>query len=224
VKPRIPVLAASLALIAAAVGGPVAAQSPGVEQSPDAGAQAPGAQAPGVGDQPHPAHIHVGACPEPGDVAFPLNDVVSPSDETVGAGTAIPVEVSSTVVEAALTDIVGGQHAINVHESAEALDAYIACGDVGGPMLGTADLAIGLAEQNGSGHHGVAWLHDNGDGTTRVDVILLTGSMPGTPGASEAPGASMAPVQSMAPAPGATTEPGGTTQPGGTEPAGTTAP
>jgi hypothetical protein len=197
-KPRIPVLAASLALVALAAGGGVGAQSPAPV------------------DPPHPAHIHDGVCPQPGDVVYPLNDLVTPGDEMVGvADTAIPVEISSTVVEAALTDIVSADRAINVHESADAMDVYIACGDLGGPMLGGSDLAIGLAEQNGSGHHGVAWLHDNGDGTTRVDVVLLT-SMPGggSPGASTAPAESMAPAQSMAPA--ESMAPAGTTEPAGT--------
>lgn len=210
-RSRIPILAASVALIAGAMAGAATAQSPGMEGSP--AAPAPGTEA------PHPAHIHVGACPEPGDIVFPLNDVVTPGDEMVGSSAALPVQVSSTVVESALADIVAGEHAINVHESADAMDVYIACGDIGGPMLGDADLAIGLAEQNASGHHGVAWLHDNGDGTTRVDVILIEGGMPTTPGASEAPAASMAPEMSAAP--GGTTEPAATTETETTAPEGT---
>src|SRR5262249_37713045 len=33
-------------------------------------------------------------------------------------------------------------------------------------------LVIGLGELNGSGYSGVAWLHDNGDGSTTVSVFL----------------------------------------------------
>ncbi len=50
-------------------------------------------------------------------------------------------------------------------------------------MMGS-DLAIGLAELNGSGHSGVAWLHDNGDGTTTVDVVLMHRGMMRTPEAT----------------------------------------
>jgi plastocyanin len=123
---------------------------------------------------PHPAHIHTGGCGDTlGEVVYPLNDVGMAADgEMMGSESAIPVDGSVTTVEAALADIVGGEHAINVHESADAMGNYIACGAVGGTMMGESDLAIGLGEQNDSGYSGVAWLHDNGDGTTDVSVFL----------------------------------------------------
>jgi hypothetical protein len=39
-----------------------------------------------------------------------------------------------------------GQHAINVHQSAEEIDVYIACGDIGGQMMDPT-LVIGLVER-----------------------------------------------------------------------------
>jgi plastocyanin len=131
---------------------------------------------------PHPAHIHAGSCPEPGDVVAPLSDVsfdmnvdgaASAGAEAVGQASAVPVEASITTVPLALADIVAGEHAINVHASAEDLGTYIACGDIGGTTIGTADLPIGLGELNDSGASGVAWLHDNGDGTTTVSVFIV---------------------------------------------------
>jgi hypothetical protein len=131
---------------------------------------------------PHPAHIHAGSCPEPGDVVAALSDVsfdmnvddtASAAPEPVGQASAIPVEASITTVPLALADIVAGQHAINVHASADDLSTYIACGDIGGITIGASDLPIGLGELNDSGASGVAWLHDNGDGTTTVSVFLV---------------------------------------------------
>ena len=131
---------------------------------------------------PHPAHIHAGSCPEPGDVVAALSDVsfdmnvdgsASAGAAPVGQASAIPVEASVTTVPLALADIVAGQHAINVHVSADDLATYIACGDIGGTTVGASDLPIGLAELNDSGASGVAWLHDNGDGTTTVSVFLV---------------------------------------------------
>jgi plastocyanin len=128
----------------------------------------------------HPAHIHNGTCDNLGDVVYPLNAVGAPMTDAngtpipemqMGATDAIPVDVSVTTVAASLNDLVGAAYAINVHESAENIGNYIACGNIGGMMMGS-DLAIGLGELNGSGYSGVASLHDNGDGTTTVAVYL----------------------------------------------------
>jgi hypothetical protein len=149
---------------------------------------------------PHPAHIHAGACPDVGDVVFPLEDV-APKDmmATPGAemddygtpGAAMDdygtpkagmtdedidwdkvVAMSTTVVQAPLSDILGAEHAINVHESAEHIDKYIACGDITGePEDGS--LEIELEERNDSGVEGEAYLTDNGDDTTTVEVLLM---------------------------------------------------
>ncbi len=133
------------------------------------------------GDAPHPAHIHSGDCVNLGDVVFPLSDVSESAlvegtpiaGTAVGAAGGIPVAISGTNVAASLADILASPHAINIHESAENIGNYIACGNIGGAMVGTSDLAIGLGELNGSGYSGVATLHDNGDGTTAVSVYLI---------------------------------------------------
>src|ERR687893_742794 len=74
-----------------------------------------------------------------------------------------------TVVFAMSAPLARGQevaapHAVNVHESAEAIQNYIACGDIGGRVI-DGDLVIGLRELNASGHHGVAVLEGNDAGT-----------------------------------------------------------
>jgi plastocyanin len=143
----------------------------------------------------HPAHIHAGTCAALGDVVFPLSDVggammdaagTAVAGMAMGPETAIPVDVSITTVQADLNTIIGGGHAINVHESAENIGNYIACGDIGGMVMGS-DLAIGLGELNESGFSGVAWLHDNGDGTTTVSVFLTASHADGA--AMPSPGA-----------------------------------
>jgi hypothetical protein len=149
-----------------------------------AGAQATPEATPG---HAHPAHIHSGSCAALGDVVAPLSDVslnainnATPmAAEMVGASTAIPVLSSITTVDMAFEDIIGGEHAINVHESAENIGNYVACGDVGGMMVGETDLLFGIAPLNDSGLSGVGALHDNGDGTTTVYVYLSTGTSSG---------------------------------------------
>jgi plastocyanin len=122
-------------------------------------------------DAPHPAHIHSGTCDNLGDIVAPLGDVTElTAGESFGAQTAILVKESETDVPLPLGDILAAPHAINVHESAEAIQNYIACGDIGGRVI-DGDLTIGLRELNGSGHHGVAILA-GADDATGVKVYL----------------------------------------------------
>jgi LPXTG-motif cell wall-anchored protein len=65
----------------------------------------------------HPAHIHSGRCPNPGGVVHPLTNVVNGTSTTTIAG-------------ASLADVADGNHAINIHKSAEELSVYTACGDI----------------------------------------------------------------------------------------------
>jgi plastocyanin len=144
------------------------------------GRGAPMVRAQEEAEESHPAHIHSGTCAQLGDVVAPLSNIggealvdgTPMAGQQMGPASAIPVEVSITTVPMALADIISGGHAINIHESAENIGNYIACGDIGGTMIGTSDLAIGLGELNSSGYSGVAWLHDNGNGTTTVYVFL----------------------------------------------------
>ena len=130
-----------------------------------------------AGDGPHPAHIHSGTCDSLGDVVVPLSDVMATDEAThEGPESAHSVKISETVVDMPLQEIIDGGHAINVHESAEAIDVYIACGDIGGTLEtdedGRTHLIIGLGELNDSGHTGIAWLGDDGE-ETEVVISLI---------------------------------------------------
>ena len=65
----------------------------------------------------HPAHIHAGTCadldPTP---AYPLENVVDGRSETS--------------LDAAALEVLTGEFAVNVHESDENADRYVACGDI----------------------------------------------------------------------------------------------
>jgi plastocyanin len=140
----------------------------------------------------HPAHIHTGTCAELGDVVAPLTDIAHIGDdaERTGPASAIPVKSSVTVVDMPLQEIVDGGHAINVHRSADEIDTYIACGDIGGVVVTDEgeeenELVIGLGELNDSGHTGIAWLGAEGD-QTRVAVHLVEPSTMGEAGTEAA--------------------------------------
>ena len=179
VRSRMMALAAASALGLTIAGG-VAAQDASPVASPAAGGG-------------HPGHIHAGSCDNLGDVVVPLPDVVfgrtgagadlaspvaSPMATPMagGAAGAIPAAAVSTTVDLALADILAGEHAINYHASAEDMATYVACGALGGAPDAQGNLFVGLAEQNGSGVSGIAWLQENGAQTV-VTVFLSHAAM-----------------------------------------------
>lgn len=66
---------------------------------------------------PQPAHIHKGACPKPGDVVYPLTNVINGKSETI-----IDTTMDNLKKQFPL--------AINVHKSASESSVYTACGDL----------------------------------------------------------------------------------------------
>jgi hypothetical protein len=131
----------------------------------------------------HPAHVHVGTCAElDPNPAYPVDNVGSrltddeelPDAEDVkGSLTANPVEYSQTEIDVNLEDLLAEAHALNVHESDQNVANYIACGDIGGPLLDD-KLYIGLMEQNASGYVGIATFEKKDDDNTEVTIYLFS--------------------------------------------------
>jgi hypothetical protein len=71
----------------------------------------------------HPDHIHRGRCadPEPNPL-YPLSDVVLNPADREGR--------STTRVDVSLRELLAGEYLILVHESAQNLNVYLACGDI----------------------------------------------------------------------------------------------
>ncbi len=155
----------------------------------------------------HPAHIHDGTCAELGDVVYPLTNVSATGmmegmmsgtpvaddsmamGEMMGAAEATMVVTSATSIDASLADILDAPHAINVHESEANIGNYIACGEIGGMVMPSADgddggtLAVGLRQLNDSGYSGIAVLDGMGD-QTGVIILLAEGLAGETAGAA----------------------------------------
>lgn len=74
-----------------------------------------------------PAHIHVGSCPAPGAVKYPLTNVVDGRSETV-----LDVSLATLAKELPL--------AINVHKSKDDAKTYVSCGNI--VMDGMKDAAM----------------------------------------------------------------------------------
>ena len=135
----------------------------------DATPEAGGGAAP-----PRPVHIHSGNCEDLGDVVQPLTDLTGAAGAPVGqADLAAMAESSSTNVPLTLDAILGADHAINAHLSAEEIGTYIACGEIGGTLTDQGALIVGLRESQDSGFTGIAFLLPNPDGvSTDVSVFI----------------------------------------------------
>jgi uncharacterized cupredoxin-like copper-binding protein len=121
-----------------------------------------------------PAHIHFGNCNELGEIAQPLTDLTAPTGAQGGqARRAASAQSSYTSVPMTLDAILDGDHAINVHMSAEDIGTYIACGEVGGNLTDNGALILGLREQSNSGYTGIAYMAPGADGaSTDVSVFI----------------------------------------------------
>jgi hypothetical protein len=144
----------------------------------------------------HPAHIHKGTCAElDPNPLVPLDDVgprlndddeLPSGDDIKGSLNATPVEYSETEdLDVKFDDLFTEAHAINVHESAANPQNYIACGDIGGPVLDD-KVFIALHPQNDSGYFGIAVVEKDGDDNSKVTVYLSSG-LGGAPSAEGTP-------------------------------------
>lgn len=131
-----------------------------------------------AGDRP--VAIHSGTC---GDLdarpRFELYPLVAKRGEAEGPDAATPAEASFTTIDASMTDLLAGDHAVAVQASGAArrsdgAASLAACGEVGGVRAEAGSLAVGLREQNGSGVEGIAYLVPDPDvpGRTRVTVYV----------------------------------------------------
>ena len=136
-----------------------------------------------------PAHIHEGTCDTLGAVAFGVSVfAVAPVADTTATPSSQPAMIhatevltSVTTVDVALADLLAGQYAVNVHESSENIDNYVACGEIAGQIRlhmrsdAPPGLVIPLRELNDSGYAGVAWMEPTTDGKTTVTIFLAEG-------------------------------------------------
>jgi len=81
--------------------------------------------------------------------------------------------MSVTLLDVSLADLLAEDNVIDIRAGGDDLDTVIACGDIGGQLMGR-DLSIGLRETDGSGFSGIAWLRDQGENTL-VYVFLAQG-------------------------------------------------
>ena len=121
---------------------------------------------------PHPSHIPAGDCSMPGEVKAGLSPVGVVGNDAQGAESHTHVDLGLSTVELSLEDILAEDHSIMVHQSEDEMGTILACGSIGGHDVDGRFL-VGISPVADSGYAGIAWLTDNGDGTTAVEVTLL---------------------------------------------------
>jgi hypothetical protein len=87
-----------------------------------------------MGDGSHLAHIQSGISAELGDVV-PLSDLATPKVEHTGAARAIEAKLGLNLIDMPLEEFLDSAYLIDVHMSAEEIDASIARSDIGGVIM-----------------------------------------------------------------------------------------
>ena len=163
----------TLALCLASLGGSFASISGGQAQE---------------ASPPRPSHIHVGDCDELGEVIQPLNSLTVPVGDVSGNSDAVVAEAAFTSIPPSLDQLLTEDHALKVHLSADQIETYLACGDIGGAADADGALIVGMKELDDSGYAGIAYLVPAADGSTSISVMIaqVVGEETGGPVAGEA--------------------------------------
>jgi hypothetical protein len=136
----------------------------------------------------YPVAIHQGTCATPtAEPAYKIGDIrgfingnnqVIPRDQYRGTLTTSPVLTSGVGVGPKLDDFLDASpYVILVHKSAQDYTTYIACGEIGGPVVND-QLVVALRPLSDSGYYGVAILNraNTGDNGTTGNIYLFSGA------------------------------------------------
>jgi len=131
--------------------------------------------APGLaqtGSPPRPSHIHEGGCADLGGVIQPLTFLTVPSGAESGSDQAVLAEAAFSTIPLTLEEMLAEDHSLKIHLSADQIEIYLACGDIGGALDADGALIVGLKEQDGSGYTGIAYLVPAGNGGTLISAMI----------------------------------------------------
>jgi plastocyanin len=121
---------------------------------------------------PRPSHIHTGDCDELGAVVQPLTSLTVPGGEVSGNPEAVVAEAAFSSIPQSLPELLAKDHALKVHLSAEQIEIYLVCGDIGGTVDADGALIVGLKELDDSGYTGIAYLVPAANGGTSLSVMI----------------------------------------------------
>jgi uncharacterized cupredoxin-like copper-binding protein len=89
-----------------------------------------------------------------------------------GNSDAVIAEAAFTSIPQSLDELLAEDHALKVHLSADQIQTYLACGDIGGAADADGALIVGMKELDDSGYAGIAYLVPAADGSTSVSVMI----------------------------------------------------
>jgi hypothetical protein len=121
---------------------------------------------------PRPSHIHIGDCDELGEVIQPLTSLTVPVGAVSGNSDAVVAEAAFSSIPQSLDELLAEDHALKVHLSADQIQTYLACGDIGGATDADGALIVGMKELDDSGYAGIAYLVPAAGGGTRLSVMI----------------------------------------------------
>ena len=102
----------------------------------------------------------------------PLTSLTVPVGAVSGNSDAVVAEAAFTSIPQSLDELVAEDHALKVHLSADQIQTYLACGDIGGAADADGALIVGMKELDDSGYAGIAYLVPAADGGTRLSVMI----------------------------------------------------
>jgi hypothetical protein len=107
-----------------------------------------------------------------GEVVQPLNSLTVPVGAVSGNSDAVIAEAAFTSISQSLDELLVEDHALKVHLSADQIQTYLACGDIGGAADADGALIVGMKELDDSGYAGIAYLVPAADGSTSISVMI----------------------------------------------------
>jgi plastocyanin len=126
------------------------------------------------------ASIRAGDCEIAGPVVAAVPRLLSTTPGMIAPAALRPVAdaldgqlfTGTATVPVPLSELAAGDHAISVTSDATGSPNLVLCGELAHFEPGPVDIQVGLAGRDGSSRTGVAWLHDNGDGTTGLTIVV----------------------------------------------------
>ncbi len=119
-----------------------------------------------------PVQIQAGVCGSVGEPLAILTPLEKPEGEAEGQPTAIEAERSYSSVPLSLEALLTGQTNVTVLLDGADDAVVIACGEIGGVLSEGGSLVVKLAEQNGSGYSGIAFLSPEDAGGAGASIFL----------------------------------------------------